>query len=168
MGRRSGFIALWSGLAGGAESILIPELPYDIHDVCQRIERGYNLGKSHSIVIVAEGLDGGESEHGESAAVRVGRSIKELTGFEVRITILGHLQRGGNPTAADRILASRLGHKAALMALAGEGGKMVGIVHNRIEAFDLQLATSERKGIDSEFYALAGNTLVFVAHGSAS
>lgn len=154
MGRSSGFIALWSGLAGGAESILIPEMPYDINQVCARIVKGYEIGKSHSIVIVAEGLDPHDSTGG-SAAVRIGRAIQETTGFEVRITILGHLQRGGNPTAADRILASRLAHRATLMALDQVGGKMVGVVNNRVEAFDLEQCLESKKEIDDEYYALA-------------
>lgn len=153
MGRHSGFIALSSGLAGGAESILIPERPYDINTVCERIERGYDLGKSHSIVVVAEGLVG-EDDSDESAAVRIGKQIRQRTGFEVRITILGHLQRGGTPTAYDRILASRLGHRAALLALEGEDGKMVGIVHERIESFDFEQLVATEKKINEDFYEL--------------
>lgn len=155
MGRESGFIALWAGLAGGAESILIPEIPYDLDAVYQRIVQGQQLGKNHSIIVVAEGVDGPPSGEAESVAMRVGRYIRERGGFEVRVIILGHLQRGGNPTAYDRILASRLGHKAALLALQGIGGKMVGIVHDRIEAFDLQEAIEGHKAIDEEFYTLA-------------
>jgi len=144
-----------AGLAGGAESILIPEIPYDLDAVYQRIVQGQQLGKNHSIIVVAEGVDGPPSGEAESVAMRVGRYIRERGGFEVRVIILGHLQRGGNPTAYDRILASRLGHKAALLALQGIGGKMVGIVHDRIEAFDLQEAIEGHKAIDEEFYTLA-------------
>lgn len=156
MGRESGFIALWAGLAGGAESILIPEIPHGFDSVCERIVRAQSLGKSHSIIVVAEGLQGDPNiEDSESVAMQLGRVIRERTGFEVRVIILGHLQRGGAPTAYDRILASRLGHKAALLAIEGVGGKMVGIRHDRIEAFDLEEAITGEKRIDSEFYALA-------------
>jgi len=155
MGRESGYIALWAGLAGGAESILIPEIPHDLEEVYQRIVRAQRLGKNHSIIVVAEGIDGPPTSGGESVGMKVGRYIRDRGGFEVRVIILGHLQRGGNPTAYDRILASRLGHKAALLALEGIGGKMVGIVHDRIEAFDLEQAIHGRKEIDKEFYTLA-------------
>lgn len=156
MGRRSGFIALWSGLAGGAESILIPEMPHDLDEVCDRIVQGHALGKAHSIVIVAEGLDGDpHAKTQESAGFRVGRVISERTGFEVRITVLGHLQRGGNPTAADRILASRLAFQAAELAIDGVGSKMVGVVHNQIRAFEIEEAVRENKQIDPKYYELA-------------
>lgn len=157
MGRRSGFIALWSGLAGGAESILIPEFGLDIAEVCERIEQSHAMGKTHSIVIVAEGLFGDPHAPGvtESAGFRVARMIRERTGFEVRVTVLGHLQRGGTPTAADRILASRLAYRAAELAMAGVGGKMVGMVNNRVEAFDIERAVEESKGIERHYYELA-------------
>lgn len=156
MGRESGFIALWAGLAGGAESILIPEIPQSFDSVCERIVRAQSLGKNHSIIVVAEGLQGDPNAKGaESVAMQLGRIIRERTGFEVRVIILAHLQRGGTPTAYDRILASRLGHKAAFLAIQGIGGKMVGIRHERIEAIDLKEALEGEKRIDSEFYELA-------------
>lgn len=156
MGRNSGFIALWSGLAGGAESILIPEVPYEIADVCARIVEGHSMGKAHSIVVVAEGLDGYEGPApNESAGFRIGRQIAERTGFEVRITVLGHLQRGGTPTASDRILASRLAYHAACLAMEGVGAKVVGIVHNQVKTFDIDDAVKENKKIDPQYYELA-------------
>ncbi len=156
MGRNSGFIALWAGLAGGAESILIPEMPYDIDEICSRIVHGQRIGKTHSIILVAEGLDGVLGAEGsESAGFRVGRTIQERTGFETRITVLGHLQRGGNPSGFDRVLASRLGYEAANLAIEGIGGKMVGLVHTAIQAFDIEEAIREQKKIDPEFYKLA-------------
>jgi 6-phosphofructokinase 1 len=99
MGRKNGSIALAAGLAGGAESILIPEQPFDYEDICERLLRGFRRGKLHSIIVVAEGAAGG---------MEVGQRIKERTGFDTKVTILGHLQRGGSPSAADRLLASRL------------------------------------------------------------
>ncbi|MED4981039.1 6-phosphofructokinase, partial [Geobacillus stearothermophilus] len=92
MGRHAGDIALWSGLAGGAETILIPEADYDMNDVIARLKRGHERGKKHSIIIVAEGVGSG---------VDFGRQIQEATGFETRVTVLGHVQRGGSPTAFD-------------------------------------------------------------------
>ena len=156
MGRNSGFIALWAGLASGAESILIPEMPYNIDEVCSRIVHGQRIGKTHSIIVVAEGLDGAlDSDGRESAGFRVARKIQERTGFETRVTILGHLQRGGNPSAFDRILASRLGNEAANLALQGVGGKMVGLVDNAVRAFDIEDAIREQKPIDRALYELA-------------
>lgn len=155
MGRTSGYIALWSGLAGGAESILIPEVPYDIDRVCQRIVGGHERGKTHSIIVVAEGLFGDPHTQGESTGFHIGRLIREKTGFEVRITVLGHLQRGGNPTAADRILALRLGSRAADLVIEGEGGKMVGMVHNSVVAFDIETAIAQSKPIDLADYKLS-------------
>lgn len=156
MGRESGFLALWAGLAGGAESILIPEIPVDLDSVVARIVRAQELGKTHSIVVVAEGLEGDPNVGGnESIGIRVSRVIRERTGFEVRVIILGHLQRGGNPTAADRILASRLGHKAALLAVEGVGGKMVGVRHENVEVYDIREALEGEKRIDASFYNLA-------------
>lgn len=155
MGRNSGYIALWSGLAGGAESILIPEVPYDIDEVCQRIIASHDAGKTHSIIVVAEGLLGDPHARAESTGFLIGRLIREKTGFEVRVTVLGHLQRGGNPTAADRILALRLGSRAAELVIDGEGGKMVGAVHNEVVAFDIETALSQSKQINLAYHRLS-------------
>ena len=103
MGRKTGHIALYAGLAGGAESILLPEIDLDMNEVIFKLERGINRGKLHSIIIVAEGAASG---------MEVGDEIRKRTGLETRITILGHIQRGGTPTAMDRMLASRMGAKA--------------------------------------------------------
>ena len=95
MGRNSGYIALYAGLAGGAESILIPEVPIDFDDVVKRIERSYELGKAHSIIVVAEGFNGDlgpEVQSEQSPAFRVGSYVKERTGFETQVTILGHIK----------------------------------------------------------------------------
>lgn len=97
MGRHAGDIALWSGLAGGAESILIPEAGFEMDDIIGRLKRGHERGKKHSIIIVAEGVGSG---------VEIGKRIEELTQFETRVSVLGHIQRGGSPTAFDRVLAS--------------------------------------------------------------
>jgi 6-phosphofructokinase 1 len=123
MGRNSGDIALWSGLAGGAETIVIPEDPYDIHEICTRLKKGEERGKKHSIIVVAEGVSGG---------VELGKQIKQLTNLDTRVSVLGHIQRGGSPTAFDRVLASRLGARAVELLIEGKGGRAVGIEKNRV------------------------------------
>lgn len=147
MGRESGHIALQAGLAGGAESILIPEIPFDLDDVIFKLQRGINRGKLHSIILVAEGAASG---------IEIGEEIRKRTGLETRITILGHLQRGGTPTALDRILASRMGAAAVDLLRSGESGKMVGIVAGEIHAPDLERVVEQKKRIDREMWELAG------------
>jgi len=147
MGRHSGFIALQAGLAGGAESILIPELPFSIDEVCERLMRGYRRGKLHSVIVVAEGAASG---------VEVGRQIKERTGFDTKVTILGHIQRGGTPTALDRILGSRYGARAVELLAEGARKTAVGSAAGRITHYDLERALRDRKEIDLETYRLAG------------
>jgi len=147
MGRSYGFIALAAGLAGGAESILIPERPFNYEEICERLIHGNRRGKQHSIIVVAEGAASG---------LEVGRKIKEYTGFDTKVTILGHLQRGGVPTAADRILASRLGAKAVELLMTGETGKMVGIKSGEVVAVDYDHVLSQVRSIDLEMYNLAG------------
>ena len=113
MGRNAGDIALWSGLADGAESILIPESPYDLDDVVNRLKQAAESGKKHSIIIVAEGVGSG---------VEFAEKIKEKLSVETRVTVLGHVQRGGSPTAFDRVLASRMGAKAVDLLRARRKG----------------------------------------------
>lgn len=158
MGRNAGHIALHAGLAGGAESILIPELRTDLDEVCARIAFTFRVGKAHSIVVVAEGVGGNFTagcDHRDSAAVSVGNYIREKTGLETRITILGHLQRGGGPSALDQIVASRLGHAAVSLLEAGQGGQVVGIVKGEVRTFAIDEALRMHKGIDPELYRLA-------------
>lgn len=146
MGRHAGFIALTAGLAGGAESILIPEQPFDIAEVCNKLMRGYRRGKLHSVILVAEGAASG---------LDVGREIKARTGFDTKVTILGHIQRGGTPTAFDRVLASRLGARAVELLMAGEKKRAVGMTAGRIVDYDLDEAFTRTKEIDLEMYRLA-------------
>ncbi len=129
MGRSAGHIALHSGLAGGAESILIPEVPYDLSDVIEKLQRGVARGKKHSIIVVAEGAASG---------VDVGRYLSEHTGFDVRVTVLGHVQRGGAPTATDRVLASRLGAYAVELCLQGVSGFMAATVNHELRAIPFE------------------------------
>lgn len=146
MGRHCGDIALASGLSGGAESIIVPEVGYDVDEVCRRLLQGKNRGKLHSIIILAEGV-------GDS--IELGREIQEKTGIETRATILGHIQRGGSPTAFDRILASRLGARAVELLGEGSSGRVVGIKENKIVDYSIDEALSMEKKFNNELYELA-------------
>ncbi len=147
MGRDTGFIALSAGLAGGAESIIIPERPFNLEEICARLVRSYRKGSSHSIIVVAEGAASG---------MEIGREIKNRTGFDTKVTILGHLQRGGNPTAFDRILASMLGAKAVEWLMEGGSNIMVGYVAGQVVAVDLERVINRKKRINMALYDLAG------------
>ncbi len=148
MGRTSGYIALWAGLAGGAEEILIPEMKTDLDEVCRKLEEGRIRGKTSSIIVVAEGDEAG-------GAFKIGKKIREKIGYEVRVAVLGHLQRGGSPTVLDRILATRLGADAVEVLKRGDGGKMVGLIANQVEIFPLEHAWREKKEIDLDLYQLS-------------
>ncbi|GAB6157933.1 6-phosphofructokinase [Desulfotomaculum varum] len=146
MGRNSGNIALAAGLAGGAESILIPEIPFNVEEICKKLLNGIKRGKLHSVILVAEGAASG---------LEIGQQIKALTGFDTKVTILGHLQRGGIPTAFDRILAARLGARAVELLMAGESHKMVGIRAGEIVATDLTEVLGQPSPINKDMYHLA-------------
>jgi len=148
MGRTSGFIALWAGLAGGVEDILIPELKTDLDEVCRKLEEGRGRGKTSSIIVVAEGDEAGN-------AFEIGDKIKKRIGYEIRVVVLGHLQRGGSPVALDRILATRLGSAAVGCLIKGERRKMVGLVSNEIKVFPLEYAWKTKKEIDLSLYDLS-------------
>lgn len=146
MGRDAGDIALWAGLAAGAESILIPEAENDIEDIVERLESGHRRGKKHTIIIVAEGV---------GSANYYADEIKRLTGLETRVTVLGHIQRGGSPTAFDRMLASRMGAAAVDLLIEGKRDRMVGIRNNVIVDVDFQEALSQKHQLDLSIYQLA-------------
>ncbi|MFN2747664.1 MULTISPECIES: 6-phosphofructokinase [Bacillus] len=146
MGRHAGDIALWSGLAGGAESILIPEADYDMEEILARLQRGHERGKKHSIIIVAEGVGSG---------VEFGKRIEEATNLETRVSVLGHIQRGGSPTAADRVLASRLGAFAVELLLEGKGGRCVGIQNNKLVHHDIIEILDQKHTVDQSMYRLS-------------
>lgn len=148
MGRGSGYIALMAGLASGAEAILIPEVEPDLDGVTEAILQGYRRGKRHAIIVVAEGVF-------KDAARTVGNYIERRLGFEVRVTVLGHLQRGGAPTAFDRLLASRLGARAVEELAAGKSGEMVALVGNEIQTVPLAEILGRPKGISRELFELA-------------
>jgi 6-phosphofructokinase 1 len=146
MGRHTGYIALFAGLSGGAESILIPEKPLNVDEVIFKLQRGIDRGKLHSIIVVAEGAASG---------MAVGEEIRRRIGLETRITILGHIQRGGTPTAMDRILASRMGAKAVELLQEGVSKKMVGIAAKELVAVDLETILDGRKELPYDIYELA-------------
>lgn len=146
MGRNAGDIALWSGLSGGAESILIPEDPYNLEKVVDKIKKGHARGKKHSIIIVAEGVMSG----GEFAAL-----MKEKTGVDTRVSVLGHMQRGGSPTASDRVLASRLGARAVELLMEDKGGRAVGIQRNELVDYDIIEALKMEHKADVDLYRLS-------------
>ncbi len=169
MGRHAGWIALYSGLAGGADVVLIPERPFDVDDVCEHIRRRHTAGRTFSIVVVAEGAtrtDGDViSDHQETDAfghVRLGgiavqleKEIEARTGFESRMTILGHVQRGGTPLAFDRVLGTRFGVEAMDAVADGDFGKMVALRGTSIERVPLSEALAEPKLVDPELYETA-------------
>ena len=147
MGRGAGYLALEAGIAVGATSIIVPEVEYDIErDVIARIREFQKTGKKHFIVVVAEGV-GGTAE--------IAKKIEAETGVESRATILGHVQRGGSPTARDRIMASQMGSRAVDLLTQGIGNRVVGIRDNKIVDFDIFEALKMTKTIDMKDYELA-------------
>ena len=169
MGRHAGWIATYSGIAGGADAILIPERPFDIEQVCEHIRHRHNKGRFFSIVVVAEGATPAEGteitqeeQRDEFGHVRLGgigvileKEIEERTGFETRVTILGHIQRGGTPTAYDRVLATRFGIAAIDAMDDGDYGKMVALRGTDIVRVPIGEAVTELKTVDPELYETA-------------
>lgn len=131
MGRNCGDLAIWAGVTAGAETVIIPERKTDINETVARIVRGHERGKKHSIIIVAEGAGN---------AFEVGKQIEEKTGYETRVTVLGHVQRGGTPSAMDRMLATRFGSYAVELLLEGKSGVAVGIEKNKLVHYGFQEA----------------------------
>lgn len=149
MGRESGYLAMMAGIAGGAEEILVPETPTDIHELVETIRDGRNRGKTSSVVVVAEGDDAGR-------AIDVAKKFAEISEFKnYRVVVIGHLQRGGTPTAFDRILACRLGVRAVEALLDGQTGMMTGLVGNRIELRPLSEAWEKRTRFDPKLLRVA-------------
>jgi 6-phosphofructokinase 1 len=169
MGRHAGWIALHSGLAGGADVILIPERPFDIDEVCRLIRRRHARGRYFSIVVVAEGavpkegtmetLEADKDEFGHARLGGIGQRLEQeieaRTGFESRATVLGHIQRGGTPTAFDRVLATRLGIAAIDAANEGRWGMMPALRGTRIELVPMADAVAQLKTVPPEDYAAA-------------
>jgi 6-phosphofructokinase 1 len=168
MGRHTGWIAVMSGIAGGADVILVPEIPVDFEEVAESIRKRHARGKNFSIVVVSEGCelpgltDAEErdqfghvilSKRGVGDALA--REIEQRTGYETRVTVLGHIQRGGSPTARDRVLATRFGLKAADLALAGDFGQMAALHGDDVVAVPLAEATAELKRVPPEWMDVA-------------
>ena len=155
MGKNAGFIALSAGLTGGAEAVLVPEVPSNLDTICKQISRSIKKGKTHSIILVAEGLMGDPLDIEQSSGFIVGKHIREKTGADTRITVLGHIQRGGNPSFFDRKIATLMGAKAVELILNGESEKMVGFKNNQVEVFDIDEAIRTKNKINIEELKLA-------------
>ncbi len=168
MGRHAGWIALESGLAGGADVILIPEVSVEIDEVCDLIKKRHARGKTFSIVAVSEGAvlkgtgivadqktDQFGHVHLGGIGNLVGKLIEEKTGFETRVTVLGHIQRGGTPTAFDRVLGTRFGVKAVDLVKEGKFGFMAALKGRHIVPVSLEAAVDELKTVPAEYYELA-------------
>ncbi|SDL86167.1 6-phosphofructokinase [Halarsenatibacter silvermanii] len=159
MGRHSGVLTLEAGLAAGAEAVLIPEIKFDIEEVCRIVAKGYDRGKLHNLILVAEGVD---YTHGESYADRknrvvfeIGKKIESRTGHEVREIVLGHVQRGGAPSAKDRILASKMGSRVLEGILEGKSGMMVAKEGNLFRMISYEKVLNNEVSIDKSLYELA-------------
>lgn len=169
MGRHAGWIATFAGIAGGADIILIPEIPIDIDEVCNLLKKRHQRGKTFSIVVVAEGAQYKEGSMvvqeekldafghvrlggiGES----LGQAIEAKTGFETRVSVLGHIQRGGTPTAYDRILGTRFGVKAVELVKNKKFGHMVSLQGNKIVDVSIEEAVKQLKTVDMDLYEIA-------------
>ena len=145
MGRHCGDLALYSGLAGGAESIIIPEKDFNIDDICNKLITTQKRGKKHSIIVLAEGVGNAQD---------LGKQIVEETGADLRVTILGHVQRGGSPSAFDRILASKMGVKAVELLIEGKKARVIGIKENKIIDMDIHKALAMTRDFDKETYEM--------------
>lgn len=147
MGRHCGDIALYSGITSGADNILVPEIPFNINDVCKKIIQGKNRGKLHNIIVKAEGVDIDSQE--------LARMIQERTGKETKIVVLAYLQRGGAPTAQDRLLASKMAAKAVTLLEKDSCSKAIGVCRSEITAHDLEDALQIENAFDAELLELA-------------
>lgn len=164
MGHKTGWLTLFAGMAGGADIILIPEIPYEIDKIIEAIDKRTKEGKHFTIIAVAEGVISKEEleftkkelkeirkrEHYPSAAYRIGAGIMQKTGQEVRVTVPGHVQRGGSPCAYDRVLATRLGSKAAQLIMNKEFGYMVCVKNNQIDKVPLSEVAGKTKMVDPD------------------
>jgi 6-phosphofructokinase 1 len=146
MGRNCGDIALYAGIAGGAESVIVPEKGYDLNDLCRMILEGKLRGKMHNLIILAEGIGGANT---------LAENVQEITGIETRATILGHIQRGGSPSAFDGILASRMGAKAVEVLLEGRSARVIGIRGGHITDDDIDEALAMPRRFDDKLYEIS-------------
>jgi 6-phosphofructokinase 1 len=150
MGRDCGYLALMAGIAGGAEAIVIPEVKTDPELVAAELRSAYDRGKAHAIIVVAEG-----AEHNAERLARYFKEHRERLGFDLRVTILGHIQRGGVPGVFDRLLATRFGAAATEQLARGEHGVLVGLINGEIAATPLEEVVAKKKALDPELFQLA-------------
>ncbi len=146
MGRRCGWLAMIAGISGGAEYILVPEEEYDMDAICEDMKNAYKRGKRYILVVVAEGVGSG---------VEIGKQIAEKTQLETRVSVLGHIQRGGSPTVNDRVKASQLGEKAALALISGLSDVVFGFNQGKVVCIDLHDAVTNKKKLDPEYIRLS-------------
>lgn len=146
MGRHAGYLALETGIAVGATAVLIPEINYDLDSIIAKMRKTQKSGKKHFIIVVAEGVG-----HVEELT----KKIQEITGIESRATVLGHVQRGGNPTTRDRVNASYMGHKAVELLSQGIGNRVVALKNNEIVDYDIYEALQMKKTVDKKLYDVA-------------
>ena len=146
MGRSTGYLALAAGLAGGAESILVPEIKFNLNEICDRLINGIQRKKAHSIILVAEGA---------ADVFEVKKEIRSRIEADIRVTVLGHIQRGGSPSAVDRLLGSRMGAAAVDLLLAGKRGLFTAISGEKLTAVPLTDCFSCQKPFPEELYRLA-------------
>nr|AFK83725.1 6-phosphofructokinase [uncultured bacterium 35A20] len=167
MGHKAGWLSLYAGVAGGGDVILIPEIPYDVKVIADHLEKRFRYGKTFSVVVVAEGAMSVKEaamekkdrkkyrqENGPSAAYRVAREIHDVTGMETRATVLGYVQRGGTPSASDRILATSFGTAAAELLAEGQYNRMVSLHGNDIGAVDLSVPEGKVKTVPHDHYLI--------------
>jgi len=167
MGHKAGWLALYAGVAGGGDVILLPEIPYDVREIGKHLEQRARTGKTFSIVVAAEGamsikeaeMDKKErkkyrNENGPSVAYRIAREIQEETGMETRATVLGYMQRGGIPSASDRVLATSLGTAAVELLAKGNYGRMVALSGNEIDSVDLSVPEGKVKNVPVNHYMI--------------
>ena len=151
MGRRAGYLALQTGIAVGATAVLVPEVEFKIEDVIEKIKATQKTGKKHFIVVVAEGVGGVEE---------IAKKIEEGTGVESRATILGHVQRGGNPTVRDRVMATEMGYAAVKLLNQGIGNRVIGWKKGEIVNYDIYEALNMKKPFDDDMYEIANTTSI--------
>jgi len=146
MGRGSGYLALISAITTGAEAAIIPEVSYDLEKIAARIKEGYRRGKTNNLIIVAEGA---------GTSFEISRRLEKMAGIQSKITVLGHLQRGGSPTCFDRLLGSRFGTSAVEALVEGTSGKMVALVNREIKLMDYKEVFAKKKVFSRKLVQLA-------------
>lgn len=151
MGRRAGYLALQTGIAVGATAILVPEVEHTVEDVIKKIRETQKTGKKHFIIVVAEGVGGVD---------KIAEEIEKTTGIESRATVLGHVQRGGNPTVRDRVVATQMGYAAVKLLKDGIGNRVIGLKNGEIVNYDIYEALNMTKPFDDEMYEIAHITSI--------